>query len=96
MKSVSVSVAKDSLSALLREVREGRSITITDRGVAVARLVPPPPTRGISPQAVDLAQRGLLVLPTRVPGTDWLKQPWPKARKASAVAALLQDRGADR
>lgn len=96
MKFVSVSSAKDNLSALLREVREGRSITITDGGVAVARLVPPPPTRGVSPQAVGLAQRGLLVLPVKTPSTDWLRRPWPKSRKGSAVAVLLDDRGADR
>lgn len=96
MKSVSVSSAKDNLSALLREVREGRSITITDRGVAVARLVPPPPTRGVSAKAVDLAQRGLLVLPDKAPSTDWLKLPWPRARKGSVVATLLEERESER
>jgi prevent-host-death family protein len=93
MRSVSVSTAKNNLSALLREVREGRSVTITDRGVVVARLVPPPPTRGVSPQAVDLAQRGLLVLPAKQPSTEWLKGRWPKVKRgASAVRALLEDR----
>lgn len=97
MKSYSVSDAKNNLSALLREVREGRSVTITDRGVAVARVVPPPPTRGVSPQAIDLAQRGLVVLPAKAPSTEWLRAPWPRARgKASAVDALLDDRGSDR
>lgn len=93
MKAVSISDAKNNLSALLREVREGRSVTITDRGVVVARLVPPPPTRGVSPQAVDLAQRGLLVLPQRVPSTDWLASEWPRPKgKGSAVRALLGER----
>lgn len=99
MRSISVSAAKNTLSALLREVREGHSITITDRGVAVARLVPPPPTRGVSPQAVDLAQRGLLVLPTKQPSAEWLKTGgrWPKVKRgASAVRALLADREEER
>ena len=97
MTSYSVSDAKNNLSALLREVREGRSVTITDRGVAVARIVPPPPTRGVSPQAIDLAQRGLVVLPAKAPSTEWLRAPWPRARgKTSAVDALLDDRGSDR
>ena len=97
MKSVSVSDAKNQLSALLREVREGRSVTITDRGVTVARLVPPPPTRGVSPMAIDLAQRGLLVLPARAPSLDWLEGDWPKLRgKASAVRALLEERESSR
>lgn len=98
MKSVSISSAKDNLSALLREVREGRSITITDRGVAVARLVPPPPTRGITPKAIDLAQRGLLILPEKEPNLDWLRLPWPKARKGarSIVEVLLEERESGR
>lgn len=97
MKAVSISDAKNNLSALLREVREGRSVTITDRGVAVARLVPPPPTRGVSPLALDLAQRGLLVLPARTPSTDWVKGPWPRTKgAASAVRVLLDDRERDR
>ncbi|HYC51424.1 MAG TPA: type II toxin-antitoxin system prevent-host-death family antitoxin [Gemmatimonadaceae bacterium] len=97
MKSVSVSSAKNNLSALLREVREGRSVTITDRGVVVARLVPPPPTRGVSPQAIDLAQRGLLVLPAKAPSMEWLRATWPRPKgKASAVRALLDDRESGR
>jgi prevent-host-death family protein len=93
MRSVSVSSAKNRLSELLREVREGHTVMITDRGVPVARLVPPPPTRGVSSRAVDLAQRGLLVLPARTPSTAWLKAPWPRLRgRASAVRALLDER----
>lgn len=97
MKAVSVSDAKNNLSALLREVREGRTVTITDRGVVVARLVPPPPTRGVSPLAIDLAQRGLLVLPQKSPSTEWLRREWPTPRgKASAVRALLDERESGR
>lgn len=93
MRSVSVSSAKNNLSALLREVREGHTVTITDRGVAVARLVPPPPTRGVSSRAVELAQRGLLVLPAKTPSTAWLKTSWPRPKgRASAVRALLDER----
>jgi prevent-host-death family protein len=93
MRSISVSAAKNKLSELLREVREGHSVTITDRGVPVARLVPPPATRGVSSRAVDLAQRGLLVLPGKTPTTAWLKGRWPKPKgRVSAVRALLNDR----
>ena len=93
MRSISVSAAKNKLSALLREVREGHSVTITDRGVAVARLVPPPPTRGLSSRAVDLAQRGLIVLPEKQPSTAWMQGRWPRAKaKGSAVRALLDER----
>lgn len=94
---MSVSSAKNNLSALLREVREGRSVIITDRGVVVARLVPPPAMRGVSPQAVELAQRRLLTLPDKAPSTEWLRTEWPRANgKASAVKALLDERESDR
>lgn len=93
MRSISVSGAKNKLSELLRAVREGHSVTITDRGVPVARLVPPPPTRGVSPSAVDLAQRGLLILPTKTPSTAWLKGKWPRPKgKQSVVSVLLDER----
>lgn len=86
-------MAKNGLSALLREVREGRTVIITDRGVPVARLVPPPSTRGVSPRAVDLAQRGLVVLPTRAPSAEWLKGRWPSVKRGnSAVRVLLEER----
>jgi prevent-host-death family protein len=93
MKSVSVSEAKNRLSALLREVRGGATITITDRGVPVAHLTPPGPSRGIPAHAIELAQRSLLVLPAREPSADWVKGvlPRPKGR-GSVVADLIEER----
>lgn len=93
MKSVSVSEAKNNLSALLREIRGGATIVITDRGVPVARLVSPAASRGVSPAALRLAQQGKLVLPDRPPHAKWLELPRPKPKgKASALAALLDER----
>ena len=43
MKQAGIREARQNLSALIEEVRKGREITITDRGRAVARLVPPLP-----------------------------------------------------
>jgi len=40
MKTAGIRVARQSLSLLLAEVKQGREITLTDRGQAVARLVP--------------------------------------------------------
>jgi prevent-host-death family protein len=40
MRQAGVREARQNLSKLLREVRQGREIVITERGVAVARLVP--------------------------------------------------------
>jgi prevent-host-death family protein len=93
MRSVSVSEAKNNLSAILREIRGGATILITDRGVPVARLAPPVSARGISASAIELAQRGRLVLPERQPTAKWLDLPRAKTRgKASALRALLDER----
>ena len=93
MKSVSVSIAKNTLSALLRRVKAGMTITITDRGVPVASLVPPAPTRGVSPRMLDLARRGLMRLPRNPLSADWLDLPRPKLKGgASVVTALLEER----
>jgi prevent-host-death family protein len=46
MSSVNVHEAKTHLSKLLQRVAAGEDITISNRGVPVARLVPVPPKRG--------------------------------------------------
>ena len=94
MKTVSVSDAKNSLSALLQEVRGGASILITDRGVPIAQLAPLATPSGLHPGAIDLAQQGRLVLPESTPDAAWLQLPpgEPDAG-ASAVQALLAERG---
>lgn len=99
MKHVSIAYAKDNLSALLRKVRAGYAITITDRGVPVAQLVAPAATAGISAPFIDLAERGLVRLPEQEPTPDWDdEEPAPpKFRKgASAVQALLDERRSGR
>ncbi len=93
MKTVSVSEAKNALSALLQEVRGGASIVITDRGVPVARLAPLVQPAGVPAAAIELAQRGRLLLPARAPKAAWLRLPMAvPVRGASAVRALLDER----
>jgi prevent-host-death family protein len=41
MRTAGIREVRQNLSALLREVRKGREIVITDRGEPVARLMPP-------------------------------------------------------
>jgi prevent-host-death family protein len=45
MKEAGIREARQNLSALIAEVRKGHEVTITDRGKAVARLVPPRPAK---------------------------------------------------
>jgi prevent-host-death family protein len=46
MKAVNTHEAKTQFSRLLRRVAAGEEITIANRGVPVARLVPVPPKKG--------------------------------------------------
>jgi prevent-host-death family protein len=41
MKKAGIREARQNLTALIDEVRKGHEVTITDRGVPVARLLPP-------------------------------------------------------
>ncbi len=93
MRSISVSAAKNSLSALLQEVRGGASIVITDRGVPVAQLAPVVTPTGVSASAIELAQQGRLILPAKQPDLAWLELPIGEPTSgASAVQALLDER----
>jgi prevent-host-death family protein len=59
MRTAGIREVRQNLSALLREVRKGREIVITDRGEPVARLSPP--TEGSARPFPDLSsfRRGL-------------------------------------
>lgn len=60
MKSVNTHEAKTQLSRLLRRVAAGEEITIANRGVPVARLVPVPPEKA---QRVLGIYRGQFTVP---------------------------------
>ena len=97
MKTISVTEAKNNLSRLLRAVRAGSTIIITDRGIPVARLSPAEAHEGIPTGMLDLAERGVATLPTDPPSPHWLDLPWPRATGGvSAVDALLAEREAGR
>lgn len=62
MRKAGMREARHNLSALIEEVKRGREVIITDRGRAVARLVPPagPEGRGLpNLRALRTAQRRL-------------------------------------
>jgi prevent-host-death family protein len=93
MKTASISDAKNNLSALLKEVRGGATVVITDHGVPVARLAPVEIPRGIPARALELAQQGLLTLPGREPTAKWLDLPLPKLGPGpDPVDVVLEER----
>lgn len=61
--------AKTRLPELLRQVREGRSFTITNRGEAVAELVPIRTTAGVD-AARAVEQMKVFMSTHRVEGVD--------------------------
>lgn len=58
---VGVRELKNSLSAYLRRARAGEHIVVTDRGVTVARLVPP----DLPPHLIAMIREGRLIPPRR-------------------------------
>lgn len=93
MAIASISETKAKLSALLERVKAGESITITARGVPVARIVP------MSADEIDwderlerLERQGIIRRPKRKLDPGWLRsRPLVKSR-ASVLEALLEER----
>lgn len=99
MKVTTITEAKNQLSALLDRVRAGETILISDRGVPVALLEPPMWAGAGDPggRVSRLARSGVLRPGRAKPPLRLLRTPPPRAKRgASAVRALLQERGEGR
>ena len=93
MTTASISEAKAKLSALLDRVKAGEDVTITDRGVPVARIVPIPTSDVDWDERVErLERQGIITRPKKKLDLDWfLTRPLPRSRK-SVLEALLEER----
>jgi prevent-host-death family protein len=95
MATASISDTKAKLSELLDRVKAGETITITDRGVPVAQLVPLNGGSEVDWDArlASLERRGLITRPkNEKPDLRWLlDRPLPKSRE-SVLEALLEER----
>ncbi|HET7293614.1 MAG TPA: type II toxin-antitoxin system prevent-host-death family antitoxin [Vicinamibacteria bacterium] len=100
MKTATISQAKNSLSALLDQVRHGESIVITDRKRPIARLEPVAASLDSPDDEGRLArlERAGLVRRARRPRLDEiLRVPPPEAEPGGDVlAALLEERRSGR
>ncbi len=97
MTTASISEAKAKLSALLDRVKAGESITITDRGVPVAQIIPLVELDDAEWEAKvrRLERAGLITRPRKKLEPGWLSsRPLPKSRK-SVLEALLEERRED-
>jgi len=101
MATYSISDAKNRLSALLAKVRKGARITITDRGIPVAILVPPgsvdAPAQPADARLAWLVRTGVAVRRRAALPPAFLKTAPPgPSGGTGAVRALLADRDVDR
>jgi prevent-host-death family protein len=80
--------AKAKLSAIIRQVREGRHVVVTVHGEPVAEIRPVgPETRDLAARVDALADRGVLVRGSLEPGA--LR---PVARRRGALKRFLAER----
>ena len=94
MTTASISEAKAKLSALLDRVRAGETVTITDRGVPVAQIVPlnGASDAGWEAHMQQLARSGIVRLPQQKLDVEAFLA-MPKARfRESVLEALLEER----
>jgi prevent-host-death family protein len=97
MRTIGIRELKNRLSEILRAVKAGEHVLVTDRGTVVAELVPPGPRQSdpsVPPGLARLAERGIARL--GAPNDPALYRGLPPLRKKpKSVARLLDDeRGA--
>jgi prevent-host-death family protein len=94
MKTASVSETKNNLSAILRQVREGESYLIVDRGTPVARLDPvTAEAKGADQRRADLESKGILRRGRGKVRREILDTPPPRLPgKLIALEVLLKER----
>ncbi|HEX9694699.1 MAG TPA: type II toxin-antitoxin system prevent-host-death family antitoxin [Actinomycetota bacterium] len=98
MERATVTEAKNRLSAYLDRVKSGETIVIVDRGRPVARLIPASSaSEDASGRLARLERAGIVSPGRRAPHPSIAKTKPPKGRRgASALAALLDERGESR
>ncbi len=80
-RSVKIADLKANLSAWLRRVKRGESVTVFDREMPVAQIVP-----------IERARSPLQVRRARAPLVDF-EPPRPLRIKSDIVSLLLEERG---
>lgn len=91
-----VSKLKASLSEVLRRVKAGEEVLVTERGRVIARLSPPVSSSDLPESLRDLERRGLVRLGTGKLPKDFWRIPKPKDPKGLVMKALLEERAEGR
>lgn len=93
LEPVTVTELNQQTTAVLRRVKDGNTLPITERGKVIAFLTPPPPTVTGNPTIDRWIAEGRLV-PAAVPGTilDLLPMPDPDPERSSLADAVVAER----
>lgn len=95
MMRAAVSKLKASLSEYLKRVEAGEEVLVTDRGRAIAKIVPVSPKAYMPDHLKDLERKGLIKLgEAGIPKGFW-DMPRPQDPKGLALKALLEEREDD-
>ena len=92
MRTVTVTEAKNGLSALIDAVQGGETILIVDRGRPVARLEPVSGTGETDGRLSRLERSGVIRRNHLDPPLALISDPPPDLAGSSAVVALLRER----
>jgi prevent-host-death family protein len=91
-KVAAVAELKANLSRYLRRVKAGEEVLVTERGVAIARLLPVTAVEHGVEQLRDLERQGLVRLGTgRLPKDFW-RLPRPRDPRSAVRKGLRQER----
>jgi prevent-host-death family protein len=93
MKTAAVSELKALLSKYLSKVKAGEEVIVTDRGKAIAKIMPIYRDEiKIPPHLLRLEQAGLARIGKSCLPPGFWSLPRPKVRKGGALKALLKER----
>jgi prevent-host-death family protein len=91
-RTAAVAELKARLSRYLTLVKAGAEVVVTERGVAIARLVPVGEARGEVASLRDLERQGLARIGSgKLPRTFW-KLPRPRDPRGLARKAVAEER----
>lgn len=98
MKKVAkVSELKASLSKYLARVKAGEEIVVTERGRAIAKLVPMPRDEDAEMERLrEMERRGVLTIGTGKLPDDFWDRPMPEDPDGLVLKALLEERRSGR
>src|SRR5579871_3142555 len=88
---VTVTELNQQTTAVLRRVKAGEALPITERGQVIAFLTPPPPTVTSNPTIDRWIAEGRLI-PAAVPGTLLDLMPIPEGEGPSIAAEVIMER----